>query len=80
MFYTVKKIFLLDILEAIPDEDWRIRKTIMLRMTSKNAKQIIDKMRLHVNVCLKFHLRNKSWNFSRVLANTQYKSLSCKYI
>ena len=67
MFSTVKKIFLLDILEAIPDEDWRRNwicygKTIMLRMTSKNAQLIIDKMQLHVNVSLTFNSINKSWN------------------
>lgn len=63
--YCVKKISLFDILGAIPDEDWRrnwicLKNTIMLRVTSKTAIKTIDKMQLHVYVCLRNRLMFKS--------------------
>jgi hypothetical protein len=43
-------------LEAIPAEDWcrtwETVRTIMLRRTSKRVKEVMDKMRLSVVVCL----------------------------
>jgi hypothetical protein len=85
MFSTVKKIFLLDILEAIPDEDWRrnwicFEKTIMLRMTSKNTQYIIDKMRLHVNVCLKFNLDDEMFKTMLSYLSNYKHNVSLKII
>jgi Ran GTPase-activating protein (RanGAP) involved in mRNA processing and transport len=53
-------------LEAVPVEDWARNwpadRTIMLRMTSKQIKKIIDNMRLPVVVHLNMSFWNKSGN------------------
>lgn len=59
-------------LEAVPADDWSrtwaANRTIMLRMTSKKIKEIIDKMRIHVVVCLNMNFWSDSIEslFSRV--------------
>jgi Ran GTPase-activating protein (RanGAP) involved in mRNA processing and transport len=53
-------------LEAVPADDWgrtwADNRTIMLRMTSKQIKEIIDKMRLPVVVHLNMSFWNKIYN------------------
>jgi Leucine-rich repeat (LRR) protein len=53
-------------LEAVPADDWgrtwADNRTIMLRMTSKQIKEIIDKMRLPVVVLLNMSFWNKICN------------------
>jgi Ran GTPase-activating protein (RanGAP) involved in mRNA processing and transport len=74
-------------LEAVPSEDWSTtwagNRTIMLRMTSKKIKNIIDKMHLPVFVHLKMSfwqdIRNGTINEKIQLVTRQLSVLACTY-
>jgi Leucine-rich repeat (LRR) protein len=74
-------------LEAVPSEDWSTtwagNRTIMLRMTSKKIKNIIDKMHLpvfvHLNMSFWQDIRNGTINEKIQLVTRQLSVLACTY-